>query len=69
VVEITALGDAVNTAARLAGQASVGEIIASEAIWSAAGLEGKVDGTIRRKLELKGKQEPIDVRVIQVAPG
>jgi adenylate cyclase len=64
VSDITALGDSVNTAARLASQAAPGEILVSEAAITAAGLE--VDGLEERQLELKGKSEPVDVRVIRI---
>jgi adenylate cyclase len=65
-MDFTALGDSVNTTARLASQAGVGEILVSDitcaaADWNTTGLE-------HRLLELKGKSEPIGVHVVQV-PG
>jgi adenylate cyclase len=52
--DFTAVGDVVNTASRLQGQAAGGEIVLSERV--AAGLP---DGTgTRVELELKGKTEP-----------
>jgi len=67
VVDITALGDAVNIAARLASQAKTGEILLSEQTLNAA----KIDSTIleERSLNLKGKSAPFNVRVMQVTPG
>jgi adenylate cyclase len=65
IVEITALGDAVNTAARLASNAGLGEILVSEQTWKAAGIETK-DSEARR-LQLKGRSEAIDVRVLRIA--
>ncbi|HSL28326.1 MAG TPA: adenylate/guanylate cyclase domain-containing protein [Anaerolineales bacterium] len=63
-MDFTALGDNVNITARLASEAGAGEILISEAAYSAADLDL---GTLeRRQLELKGKSEPIDVRVLQV---
>ena len=66
VVDVTALGDAVNVAARLASQAKAGEILLSEKTVSSA----KMDATKmeKRSLELKGKSAAFDVRVMQVAP-
>jgi adenylate cyclase len=57
-VELTALGDIVNTAARLASAARAGEILVSIDAASAANLGA---GLPRSKLELKGKQEPFEV--------
>ncbi len=59
--DITALGDAVNTAARLASKAGAGEVLVSEATLAAANLDASA--WERRELELKGKSEPVPVRV------
>jgi adenylate cyclase len=64
VVDITALGDAVNVAARLASQAKVGEILLSEKTQNAAGIDAS--NLEKRSLELKGKSSIFDVRVMQV---
>jgi adenylate cyclase len=61
LVEITALGDTVNTAARLAAAAGPGELLVSEEAASAGGFDAS--GTELRRLRLKGRKEPIDVRV------
>jgi adenylate cyclase len=66
VTEFTALGDAVNLAARLASHAGAGEIIVSEAAcvaarWDTTGLE-------QRQLSLKGRGESVSVRIIRVTP-
>lgn len=60
--DFTALGDSVNTTARLASQAGAGEILVSDAAYSAAGLDLK--DLEHRRLELKGKSEPIGVHVL-----
>ena len=62
-VTITALGDAVNTAARLGSAAGAGEILLTSAAAEAAGLD---PGLERRPLELKGKQEVVDVVTVRV---
>jgi adenylate cyclase len=63
--DFTALGDNVNVTARLASQAGAGEILISDAAYTAAGLDlGSLE---RRQLELKGRREPIGVRALRVA--
>jgi adenylate cyclase len=64
--EFTALGDPVNVAARLASVAAAGELVVSEEAFRHAGLE--LGETESRRLELKGKSEPTDVRVVRVSP-
>ncbi len=63
--DFTALGDNVNIAARLASQAGAGEVLISDASYSAAGLD--FHGLEHRLLELKGKSEPIGVHVLHVS--
>ncbi len=61
--DVTALGDNVNVTARLASQAAEGEALLSEAAYAAAGLDfGHLE---QRQLELKGKSEPVGVRVLK----
>jgi len=60
---ITVLGDAANTAARLASNAQAGEILVSEGCAS-GGLD--VAGTERRELQLRGRAEPLMCHVIKV---
>ena len=63
----TALGDDVNVTARLASQAGPGEALISDAACLAAGLDlGHLE---QRQLELKGKSEPVNVRVVRSTPG
>jgi adenylate cyclase len=63
--DITALGDNVNVAARLAAQAGPGEIVMSEAACLAAGFDP--EPLERRVLTLKGKSEPVPVLVARAA--
>jgi adenylate cyclase len=59
--ELTAMGDTVNVAARLAAEARPGEILVTAAAASAA---GQIDGREHRSLQLKGKSDPTDVVVL-----
>jgi adenylate cyclase len=63
--DFTALGDNVNITARLASEAGPGEILISEATYSAAQLD--LGALERRQMELKGKSDPIEVYVFQAA--
>jgi adenylate cyclase len=60
--DMTALGDAVNVAARLGSASAAGEALISESACSAAGLS--LAGCERRHLDLKGKSQSTDVRVV-----
>ena len=60
--DIAALGDAVNTTARLAALAGPGEVLVSESAFGASGLDRP--DLEARHLQLKGRAEPIDVRVL-----
>jgi adenylate cyclase len=63
VVDFTALGDTVNTAARLQALAQPGELVVSEELCrsaSGARLEGDC-----RTVELRGKSEPFALRVVR----
>jgi adenylate cyclase len=64
LIEMTALGDEVNVAARLASQAAAGEVVLSERTVQMAGLD--LAGLEQRMLTLKGKSEPLTVWVIRV---
>lgn len=61
--ELTAMGDTVNIAARLASAAGTGEILVTEAAAENADLQSLA--IERRTLSLKGKSEPFDVRVLR----
>lgn len=60
--ELTAMGDTVNTTARLASAAGAGEILASSTVLAAASLPD--EGLEHRSLTLKGKRHPTDVAVL-----
>jgi adenylate cyclase len=62
-VELTVLGDTVNTAARLASAAGVGEILVGTAAAELAGLDPALE---KRSLELKGKAAATDVVIVRV---
>ncbi|MEO6457000.1 MAG: adenylate/guanylate cyclase domain-containing protein [Chloroflexia bacterium] len=66
VSDITVLGDAANTTARLSAQAAGGEILVSEETYQAANL--KLEDCELRTFQLKGRNEPVAVRVIRVSP-
>jgi len=62
--DFTALGDNVNITSRLASLAGPGEILLSEAVYTASNLE--LENLERRELDLKGKSEKTNVRVLHV---
>ncbi len=62
-VELTALGDTVNTTARLASVAKSGEILVTTTTAAAAGLDQALE---RRSLDLKGKEIPTEVLVLRI---
>jgi adenylate cyclase len=59
--DLTALGDTVNTTARLASVAGAGEILVSATAAAAADLDPALE---RRSLDLKGKANPTEVFVV-----
>lgn len=64
LTDVTAIGEEVNTGARLAAQAAAGEIIISEKALKAAGVDE--DGLEARSLTLKGISQPVAVRVMKI---
>ena len=64
--DVTALGDAVNVTARLASLARAGEVLVSDDAYAASGLD--LGDLQRRTLELKGRSELLEARVLTVAP-
>ena len=68
VTDFTALGDAVNTTARLASAAKGGELLVTTGAAEAAAAEGlQLGETERRELTLKGKAQTVVVQVLRVA--
>src|SRR5687768_8335253 len=66
VMDFTAIGDAVNIAARLASVAAAGEVLISESSYPFVRDDlGELD---LRQLVVKGRDAPVDVRVLQVTP-
>jgi adenylate cyclase len=63
--DLTAMGDSVNTTARLATAAAQGEILVTTAAAGSAGIS--IVGLESRSLSLKGKAEPTDVLVLDVS--
>jgi adenylate cyclase len=66
VKDFTALGDVVNTAARLQSSADAGQIVISERLF--ARFAEAPAGASAESLALKGKSEPEPVRVLELAP-
>ena len=64
MIEITALGDEVNVAARLGSNAAAGEILLSESTVVGAALDQSQ--LEKRTLALKGKSQPTDVWVLRL---
>jgi adenylate cyclase len=64
-IELTVVGDDVNVAARLAARAEAGEILVSAAAAEMAGLDADLE---RRALELKGKEQPVEVVSLRIGP-
>jgi adenylate cyclase len=63
VTDFTALGDTVNVTARLASAAAGGEILVSTAASELAGLAGDLE---TRRLNIRGRQQTLDVRVLRL---
>jgi adenylate cyclase len=64
VSDFTALGDVVNTTARLASNAAAGELLVSIEAASAAGTDASE--LERRTLEVRGRSGPVEVVVVRV---
>ena len=63
VTDFTALGDTVNTAARLQSEAGPGEIVLSETVYQ--GVADRYPDLEQKTVAAKGKDETVTVRVIQ----
>jgi adenylate cyclase len=62
VTDFTALGDTVNVTARLASAAAAGEILVTADAAERAGLDASLE---TRNLTLRGRAQPLDVRVLR----
>lgn len=65
VKDFTAIGDVVNTAARLQGEAKPGQIVMSERVYQS--VSDRYPDARLAELELKGKSEPVPARIVEVA--
>ena len=64
VRDFTAIGDTVNTAARLQGEAKPGQVIMSERVYQE--VAQRYPDAPRVQLELKGKSEPVPAHVVEI---
>jgi len=64
--DYTVLGDTVNVAARLQGEAAAGEILISQETYSPVASE--YPAATRRELLLKGKSEPVVAWQVETKP-
>jgi adenylate cyclase len=62
VTDFTALGDAVNTGARLQAHAKPGQVVLSEDLYAL--VASRRPGVARERITVKGREEPVDVRVV-----
>lgn len=62
VSDFTALGDTVNTTARLQAEAGPGEVVMSDDIYSS--VAATFPDLEKRTVTLRGKEEPFDIRVL-----
>lgn len=63
VTDFTALGDTVNTAARLQAKADAGELLLSEAVYEA--VIGRYPNLEQQTIALRGRDHPLAVRVLR----
>ena len=66
VSDFTALGDVVNTTARLAGEASAGELLVSLTAAEAADID--LAGLERRTVVVRGRADPVEVVSVRTPP-
>jgi adenylate cyclase len=68
IIEITALGDDVNTAARLCQMAGSGELVVSDTLFEAAGGVNGHNVTVSepKNVPIKGREAGVTMRVIEL---
>lgn len=64
IVDFTAVGDPVNTAARLQAQAAAGEVILADDLYP--DVSDSFPGAVHRTLAVRGRDAPVGVLVVQV---
>ena len=62
IVDFTALGDAVNVAARLQSHASDGQVVLSSDLYDL--VESEHPGAVRSRIEVRGREAPVDIAVL-----
>ena len=62
VVDFTALGDAVNVAARLQSHAADGQVVLSAELYDLVAQEHP--GAVRSRIEVRGREAPVDIAVL-----
>lgn len=62
VLDFTALGDAVNTAARLQSEAAPGEVVLLADLYDLVAAEHP--GATRKRVEVRGREESVDIAVL-----
>jgi adenylate cyclase len=65
VSDFTALGDVVNTTARLASQAAAGQLLVSVEAAIAAGTD--TSSLERHKIDVRGRTEPVEVVSVPIS--
>jgi adenylate cyclase len=64
VVDFTAVGDTVNTAARMQGYAEAGQVVLADAVYGE--IEHRWPHAERRRLEIRGREAPVDASIVTV---
>jgi adenylate cyclase len=67
VLDFTALGDPVNTAARLQAEAQAGELVIAGDLYDE--IRDIHPGAVPRTVSVRGREHPVDVHILWVSPG